>query len=214
MTYKTAATCVAQVLVCSMFAIALLPSARADSISASCTPADCGNFTAFTFSFNSSGDIVTAAPAVGTWQAPLLGPSYSLAFTTAAPVSSNVTSFLNSVTNFNAFVSLQSDYGAGGTLQITGPGGFTFSGTFTGGTYSLGGDYTDPAGLFQGEALDMNFTGLSNDGRQWIGNLDIQETLDNGSEDGGFTMQTPEPASMALLGGGALLIWLRKTKHR
>src|SRR5260370_34822987 len=99
-----------------MFVIGFLPSARADSISASCTPADCGNFTAFTFSLNSSGDIVTAAPAVGTWQAPLLGPSYSLAFTTAGPVSSNVTSFLNSGPNFNALASLHPGNAPGGAL--------------------------------------------------------------------------------------------------
>ena len=36
-----------------------------------------------------------------------------------------------------------------------------------------------------------------------------------GTEDGTLDMQTtPEPTSMTLLGGGALLVWLRKRKHR
>lgn len=196
------------------------PIVHADAIQANCSPGDCGDFSAYTI-VNQPGydQEVAPAPAIGTWQATSSsGLVYSLTFTTGIPTSSTQNYFYNpyySPIYSYYFTNMSSTYGEGGTVQITGPGGFSFSGTFIGGTYGLGGDFTDPDGLFQGESLNMNFSGMSADGREWLGNLDLAETIDTGEESGGFTLtSTPEPSSFVLFlfGLGTIIVCSRKKR--
>ena len=60
----------------------------------------------------------------------------------------------------------------------------------------------------------MNFTGIWNNGEKWSGNLDLTGTK-GGKLEGGLRHDgNPEPTSIALLGGGALIVWLRNRQAK
>jgi hypothetical protein len=108
----------------------------------------------------------------------------------------------------------KSTYGRGGTILITGPDGLKFKGTFTGGS-STDDDCTTKGRRCFEESIDMNFTGVWNNGEKWSGSFDLTGT-NGGKLDGGDLdmTQTPEPTSIALFGGGALVAWLRNRRAK
>ena len=106
----------------------------------------------------------------------------------------------------------KSTYGPGGTILITGPDGLKFTGTFTGGS-STDDDCTTHGRACFHETIDMNFTGVWNNGQKWSGSLDL--TGGNGGKLRGGDLdmtETPEPTSIVLLGGGAMIVWLRNRR--
>jgi len=108
----------------------------------------------------------------------------------------------------------KSTYGRGGTILITGPDGLKFKGTFTGGS-STEDDCTTHGRACFDESIDMDFTGVWSNGEKWSGSFDLTGTNGGKLNGGDLDMtETPEPTSIALIGGGALIVWVRNRRAK
>ncbi len=91
------------------------------------------------------------------------------------------------------------DFGLGGMFLMNGPGGLTFTGEITSGTAWQNLDLTYGA--------QLSFSGQWSNGLTASGNLLDQYTDWNGPYASLDVYTAPEPASLALLGGGILAVW-------
>jgi hypothetical protein len=108
----------------------------------------------------------------------------------------------------------KSTYGRGGTILIIGPDGLKFTGTFTGGS-STDIDCATHGRACSRESIDMNFSGVWNNGEKWSGSFDLNGANGGKLSGGDLDMtETPEPTSIALLGGGAIIVWLRNRRAK
>ena len=97
------------------------------------------------------------------------------------------------------------NFGVGGTFMMDGPDGLTFLGEITSGTAWQNLDITWGASL--------SFSGEWSNGLSAYGNLLDSFTEQNGSYASLDVYTAPEPASLALVGGGILAVWGLRRRH-
>jgi hypothetical protein len=126
-----------------------------------------------------------------------IDPPWSFSFVTADPVSWQCSG--HRCENYNA------NFGIGGMFLMDGPGGVTFSGQITSGSAWQNVDLSWGANL--------SFSGEWSNGLTAYGDLSDQVTQWNGPYASLDVYTVPEPASLALLGGGMMAVWgMRKRK--
>lgn len=96
-------------------------------------------------------------------------------------------------------------FAVGGTFLMNGPDGLTFSGQITSGQAWQNVDLTWGA--------DVSFSGQWSNGLSAYGDLSDLVTDWNGPYASLDVYTTPEPASLALLGGGTLAVWRMRRRN-
>ena len=129
-------------------------------------------------------------PAEGLADFNSMGQPWSFSFVTADPVSWYCDTRCEDY---------KAAFGIGGTFLMNGPGGLTFSGQITSGSAWQNVDVTYGA--------DLTFSGEWSNGLMATGHLLDQVTGWNGPYATLDVYTAPEPASLALLGGGILVLW-------
>jgi len=97
------------------------------------------------------------------------------------------------------------NFGVGGTFMMDGPDGLTFLGEITSGTAWQNLDIASGALL--------SFSGKWSNGLSAYGNLLDSYTEQNGPYASLDVYTAPEPASLALMGGGVLAVWGLRRRH-
>lgn len=129
-------------------------------------------------------------PAAGNVNFKSLDQPWSFTFLTADPISWQCDTHCEDY--YAAF-------GIGGTFLMNGPGGDTFSGQITSGKAWQNVDLTWGA--------DLSFSGKWNNGLSAYGDFSDLVTDWNGPYAALDVYTAPEPASLALLGGGLMALW-------